>query len=285
MAFLQSSTSYYYPEFWIACLYADQFGRDHDDSDSHMGPAKVSYLEGRGDRAIARVLDGFAACCVQEAQHQSVSISLTTTNADVTLYVAQVGGSLSRVVDHLHRIIDYIRRIRESVKLPTGPSEHRGKNKFDQRLIREFEMFLYRSSFEKLRHRILKHIDTIVDEYASLLPVAGSYPDMDVHFARVHKLIDDFRTIQNRLPLQGSVSDTEMLWLQQRIGALYTDWNPLASPNVLQRIDSRGMCVHFCSYRYTHCDCSQIRVFSGTLSSEDLLYSSPLLDFHGCRYF
>lgn len=143
-----------------------------------------------------------------------------------------MGGSLHPVVDHLHGIVNYIHRIRESADSSVVPP----------RLILELEMFLTKFFFEKLRRRILKHIDTFVDQYASILsaPLAGTEPFIDMHRTRLLGLIENLRSIRNRLPLRGQVDESEILWLMERIKMIYVDWRPEEDNSLPRTMDLLG---------------------------------------------
>lgn len=52
-------------------------------------------------------------------------------------------------------------------------------------------------------------------------------PFMDAYRSRLLDLIEGLRTTQSRLLPQGRVSDSEILWLIERIKVIYADWIPM----------------------------------------------------------
>lgn len=207
----------YDPELALACLYANQhesnayFDPYRDAPYERSRPAKHPFQKNNKDKDVAIVLDALAECSMYEARHHSVSISLTVTVTNATLYVAQVGGSMDVVVGHLHGIMAHLRRIRESISSPVPP-EHRSQRGFDLRLAREFGFFLTKFSIDKLRWRILKHIDTFLNDYLPKVP--GGIPAIPQE--DLQAFTADLRDIRARLPHQGPVGDSDIVWLMER---------------------------------------------------------------------
>lgn len=203
------------PELWAVCLCSEQF-----DPDSPELPAPLGVLKNPIQQMPA-VLDALAQCCIYEPRHQNVAVSVIATTAGTMLFVSQEGGSLALAVGHLHNVLAYIRRIRESEALPSN-SEH------IKELMRDFELFLIKFSFKKLRRRILKHLDAFVN-LAPLLPSPERYEGvdgMDADIARLLSLMDVFRDIRSKLLLPGPVSDADLIWIMGCLKASYQDFKP-----------------------------------------------------------
>ncbi|KII85647.1 hypothetical protein PLICRDRAFT_178690 [Plicaturopsis crispa FD-325 SS-3] len=203
------------PELTLACLYASQ-QESTEYFDFHRAkrsePGKHPFEKNNKDKDVARVLDALAECSMYKAQHQSVSVSLTVTETQTTLYVAQVGGAMDVVVDHLHGITNHLHRIRDSASSSVPPEYRYSRDGFDIRVIREFATFICKFSIDKLRWRILKHIDTFLDEYLPKVPKLPVISHEDLK-----TFAEDLRAIRTRLPLQGPVEDRDVAWLMERV--------------------------------------------------------------------
>lgn len=216
--------------------------RNANDRDGPLHPYiphfdfNTTLLKQRNNASTATLLDVLAECCLHEARHQSVSISATITQSDLTLYVSQIGGSLDGVVEHLHNVVGVLRRIKESTP---STSENRGSLGVNLRLERDLEIFITKLSYEKLRRRILMHVDTFIDEYVPLilqLPpdhrwetfLSTSYVSsryFDVPFVLLQALADEFRAVKNKLSIEGTLlSGADLAWLLDRIGGWHKEW-------------------------------------------------------------